>query len=72
MNNKQAVIPENITIARLEQFEQMREFMIQIWRDNPQLLALAGKRAQMIMTDASSGLDHHSGHLDSPSEPSYR
>ena len=33
------VIPEELMLARLEQSEQMREFFIQMWLQNPALAA---------------------------------
>lgn len=52
MFSNQQTIPEHLLRARLEQSEQMREFLIQIWQKNSQLLAQAGDRAQMIMKEA--------------------
>ena len=43
-------IPEALMLARLAQSEQLREFFIQMWRDNPQMAANAGHRIQQIMS----------------------
>lgn len=39
-------------IGRLAQSEQMREFFIQMWLQNPSLARRAGRRAQDILSPA--------------------
>jgi hypothetical protein len=43
------VIPEGLMLARLEQSEQMREFFIQMWLQNPALAAQGGERVQALL-----------------------
>lgn len=43
-------IPEHIMLARLEQSEQMREFFIQMWKQNPQLAEQGGEKVRELMT----------------------
>ena len=47
---KRQTIPEHIMLARLEQSEQMREFFIQMWRQNPALAKQGGARVQSLLT----------------------
>lgn len=49
MHECRQVIPEELMVARLAQAEQMREFFIQMWLENPQLIAKAGSKIQKIM-----------------------
>ncbi len=43
------VIPEGLMLARLEQSEQMREFFIQMWLQNPALAAQGGERVRALL-----------------------
>lgn len=43
-------IPEHIMLARLERSEQMREFYIQMWKQNPQLAKQGGEKVRRLMT----------------------
>ena len=43
------VIPEELMLARLEQSEQMREFFIQMWLQNPALAAQGGERLRQLL-----------------------
>ena len=43
------VIPEAVMLARLEQSEQMREFFIQMWLQNPALAAQGGERVRALL-----------------------
>lgn len=45
-----ADIPEAIMLGRLAQFEQMREFFIQMWLQNPALAAQAGPAIEEILS----------------------
>lgn len=44
-----ADIPESIMLGRLAQSEQMREFFIQMWLQNPALAERAGRRVQELL-----------------------
>lgn len=44
-----ADIPEAVMLARLAQCEQMREFFIQMWLQNPALAENAGRKVQDIL-----------------------
>jgi hypothetical protein len=44
------VIPEEIMLARLAQSERMREFFIQMWKQNPALAKQGGARVQNLMS----------------------
>lgn len=45
-----AVIPENLMLNRLEQSEQMREFFIQMWIQNPALARQGGAKVQNLLS----------------------
>lgn len=47
-----ATIPENLLRGRLEQSEQLREFFIQMWLQNPSLAERAGQRVRDILAAA--------------------
>ncbi len=42
-------IPEELILARLEQSEQMQEFFIQMWLQNPHLAEGVGERIKGIL-----------------------
>lgn len=44
-----AAIPEDVLRARLAQSEQMREFFLQMWLENPALAKGAGERVQTLL-----------------------
>lgn len=44
------VIPEHLILSRLAQSEQMREFFIQMWIQNPALAKQAGVRVQSLLS----------------------
>lgn len=44
------VIPEKIMLGRLAQSEQMREFFIQIWIQNPALARQGGDKVQKLLS----------------------
>ena len=46
------VIPEELMLARLEQSEQMREFFILMWLQNPALAAQGGQRVRQLLAPA--------------------
>ncbi len=43
-------IPEELMLARLAQSEQMREFFIQMWLQNPQLARQGGAKVQSLLS----------------------
>jgi hypothetical protein len=45
-----ATIPENLMLSRLAQSEQIREFFIQMWMQNPALARQGGVRVQNLLT----------------------
>ena len=45
-----AVIPQELMLSRLAQFEQMREFFIQMWLQNPALARQGGARVQRLLS----------------------
>ena len=64
-----AVIPEHLMLSRLAQSEQMREFFIQMWIQNPALAKQAGSKVQNLLSPLaaantpamSSDPDFHKG-----------
>lgn len=44
------VIPEEILLARLTQSDEMREFFIQMWIQNPQLAKQGGAKVRELLT----------------------
>lgn len=49
-----AIIPEALMLARLAQSEQMREFFIQMWLQNPALARQAGARVLSLLSPLSA------------------
>jgi hypothetical protein len=45
-------IPQNLMLARLAQSEQLREFFIQMWLQNPALAKQAGARVASLLEPA--------------------
>ena len=45
-----AVIPEHLMLSRLAQSEQMREFFIQMWIQNPALAKQGGVKVQGLLS----------------------
>jgi hypothetical protein len=45
-----AVIPQALILQRLAQSEQMREFFIQMWLQNPALARQGGARVQSLIS----------------------
>jgi hypothetical protein len=43
------IIPEHLMLSRLSQSEQMREFFIQMWLQNPALAKQGGSKVQDIL-----------------------
>ncbi|OGS99705.1 MAG: hypothetical protein A3F73_08900 [Gallionellales bacterium RIFCSPLOWO2_12_FULL_59_22] len=48
--NIRATLPEEVMLARLAQSEQMREFFIEMWKQNPALAKQGGARVQALLT----------------------
>ncbi len=48
------LIPQDLMLARLAQSEQMREFFIQMWLQNPALAERAGQRVQDLLSPAAA------------------
>ena len=46
---KHLVIPQEQMLSRLAQFEQLREFFIQMWLQNPALARQGGARVQSLL-----------------------
>lgn len=44
------VIPEHLMLSRLAQSEQMREFFIQMWLQNPALAKQGGDKVKSLLT----------------------
>ncbi len=49
-----SVIPQELLLSRLEQFEQMREFFIQMWLQNPALARQGGAKVQGLLSPLAS------------------
>ena len=50
MDKLDSFIPEELMLARIAQSEQLRDFFVQMWRENSQMAAKAGERIQAIMS----------------------
>lgn len=50
-NTPDRLIPQKLMLARLEQFEQMREFFIQMWLQNPALARQGGARVRALLAE---------------------
>lgn len=46
-------IPEELMLSRLAQSEQMREFFIQMWLQNPALARQGGSKVQNLLSSAT-------------------
>lgn len=51
-----ATIPEELMLARLAQSEQMREFFVQMWLQNPQLAKGAGREVQELLSPVQAAV----------------
>ncbi|GAB1413707.1 MAG: hypothetical protein DPW12_16065 [Rhodocyclaceae bacterium] len=45
------IIPQELMLARLAQSEQMREFFIQMWLQNPALARQGGAQVQALLAE---------------------
>jgi hypothetical protein len=57
-------IPEHLMLARLAQSQQMREFFIQMWLQNPALAKHAGSRVLEMLSPLAAV--PHTGHFIPP------
>jgi MSHA pilin protein MshD len=57
------VIPEELIRARLEQSEEMREFYIQMWLQNPELAKQGGQRVQDLLKPLAYSPDDEVAHV---------
>jgi MSHA pilin protein MshD len=48
-------IPEEVMLGRLAQSEQMRDFFIQMWRQNPFLAKQGGQKVRSLLTPLEGG-----------------
>ena len=44
------IIPQELLLSRLTQSEQMREFFIQMWLQNPALAKQGGSKVQALLS----------------------
>ncbi len=44
------IIPEHLMLSRLAQSEQMRDFFIQMWWQNPALAKQGGEKVRQILS----------------------
>jgi MSHA pilin protein MshD len=51
-----ATIPEDVMLARLAQSEQMREFCIQMWLQNPALAKQGGAKVRSLLSPLERGM----------------
>lgn len=58
------VIPEHLMLSRLAQSEQMREFFIQMWLQNPALARQGGSKVQSLLSPLSASHNTHMGMTD--------
>lgn len=49
LRNGSAVIPQETLLLRLEQAEELREFAIQMWLQNPLLAQQAGDKVKELL-----------------------
>jgi hypothetical protein len=47
--NSRTIIPEHLMLSRLAQSDQMRDFFIQMWLQNPELAKQGGSRVQSLL-----------------------
>ena len=52
-NPPRKVIPQELMLSRLAQSEQMREFFIQMWLQNPALAKQGGSKVQELLSPLS-------------------
>lgn len=53
--NTPGVIPEALMLARLTQSEQMREFFISMWLENPALAEQGGAKVKALLSPLAAG-----------------
>lgn len=52
--SERMTIPEHLVLSRLAQSEQMREFFIQTWTQNPVLAKQGGSKVQSLLSPLAS------------------
>ena len=53
-NEVRAIIPEHLMLSRLAQSEQMREFFIQMWIQNPVLAKQGGSKVRNLLSSLAT------------------
>jgi hypothetical protein len=53
------IIPEHLMRSRLAQSEQMREFFIQMWLQNPALAKQGGSKVQSLLSSIAVSNKQH-------------
>lgn len=51
--NSLGVIPEDLMLARLAQSEQLREFFVEMWIQNPALARQGGETVRSLLVSGS-------------------
>ena len=51
---KRMEIPEELMLRRLAQSEEMRDFFIQMWLQNPQLARQGGEKVRSLLSPMST------------------
>lgn len=65
--NSRTVIPEHLMLSRLAQSEQMREFFIQMWLQNPVLAKQGGSKVKNLLSTLTVANEEEMGYSsDSP------
>ena len=54
-NRVRETISEEVMLARLAQSEQMREFFIEMWKQNPALAKQGGTKVRNLLTQLERG-----------------
>lgn len=69
--SSRVVIPEYLMLSRLAQSEQMREFFIQMWLQNPVLARQGGIKVQNLLSQiADVNVEEMGSNPDSKNQPS--
>lgn len=56
-SQQEFAIPEELMLSRLAQSEQLREFFVAMWQQNPGLAARAGSRIRDLLSPAARTTD---------------
>lgn len=65
-NRVRETISEEVMLARLAQSEQMREFFIEMWKQNPALAKQGGAKVRNLLTQLERG--NEKGRIERSSE----